>query len=101
MSNIDTNILIATQLDVLITNTHGVVKNALNKGYKLLADADDPQAVLDSFGTKAIVLFSQYEAYRQLLASFGDIVEAPTGSFDPQPDGTVIYTGPAIDEATS
>lgn len=100
MSNIDPNILIATHLDALITNTHVVVKNALNKGFKLLSEADDPQAVLDSFGTNAVVLFSQYETYRQVLSSFGESIEPATGSFAPQPDGTVIYTAPDLSESS-
>ncbi|MDC0088165.1 hypothetical protein OAI07_01340 [Akkermansiaceae bacterium] len=92
MTNISKNVKIAAELDSLMATTQPIVKRALERGYKILSEAPDPQAVLDLFGDKAVTLFSQYEAYRLLLVSFGEEVKDASGSFAPNSDGTVTYT---------
>jgi len=96
--NLDPNIIIATELDTLVDRMDSIVVNSLKEGFEKLSTAPDPQMVLDSFGDKAVVLFSRYVGFQQLLLQFGVNVPSPSGTFAPNPDGTVTYTPPEEEE---
>lgn len=84
------------ELDALRNRTRDILTTQLTAGYNLLANADDPQALLDKYGTDAAQYFGEYAAGCAYLATLGVTMPTPTEEWTVNPDGTVTYTAPEI-----
>lgn len=76
------------------------VESQLVEIYALANTEGQQQAILDTFGSKAVAALTAYGALHAALAVLAptNFVTPPNlAIFQPQPDGTVIYSAPAPD----
>jgi len=93
--------LAAAQIDTLNRETTAFLRAQLARAYALIADAADPQSVLDALGTSSESAIRAYAALFGALDSIGQSegLAPPTFEiFAPNGDGTVTYTAPPVIE---
>lgn len=78
------------------TNSYRVLKSGLERSFNLLNQADNIQAMLDDFGTDAVMLFQASAATIQLLQFINPDYVAPTttNTYTFNGDGTVTLNPP-------
>jgi hypothetical protein len=92
----------AAKIASIHQTTIGFLRAQAQESYDLLANAPDPQAVLNSFGVNgngAAAALNAYAALYNLLVTLGAAEGVPFPDFQtfspqPQPNGTVLYNPP-------
>jgi hypothetical protein len=77
------------------------VESTLRSMHSELANADDPQAVLDVFGSSAVQVLSDYGAMYEAVKAINPSSTVPAPDltiFVPSNDGTVAYVAPEAEE---
>jgi hypothetical protein len=80
------------------------VQSTLRSMYSELINDEDPQALLDVFGTNAAKILSDYSSMQQAVAAINpetNVLAPDADMFVADQDGTVTYTAPAVDQADS
>ena len=88
----------AAEIAAIHGETLGFLRSQATRSFRLLADAPDPQEVLDAFGPRATSALQTYLVLRGALEQLGaadGVPQVDTTQYQAQSDGRVIYTPPA------
>jgi len=90
----------ANEIDLLIKELVGFNTANLRRIYDLVNTPGQQQAILDKFGEAGATALTAYAALQSAmeLVAPGSVPAANAGVFVPQPDGTVLYVAPALEE---
>lgn len=90
------------QLDEIRTQFIESSAHKLRAGFKIIAEAENPQDLMDKYGADAAQFFADFMDARALLVSMGATgLPEPSGSFTPNTDGTVTFTAPEPEQLPS
>ena len=85
----------AAQVDRINRETLSYIESQLKHSYDLVFNSGEPQSVLDAMGTNASTALQVYSAFYEALNTLGmaDAIIAPDFNiYQPQSNGTVVYT---------
>ena len=91
----------AAEIAAIHGETLGFLRSQATRSFRLLADAPDPQEVLDAFGPRATSALQTYLVLRGALEQLGAADGVPQIDLDryqAQAGGQVLYVPPAAPE---